>query len=803
MTDHYKIAIIGSGPGGLSAAARAAETGLSHILLERTDHLSDTIFKYQRGKFIMATPDVLPLRSPLDFQADIRENVLGTWDRQIAEKKVNLRLKSEVRSITGQQGAFQITLGDKTTLTAENIILAIGVQGNLRTMRVPGENVPFVQYQLDDPTAHEGETVIVVGAGDAAIENAVALSKQNKVIIVNRRNEFARAKTGNLTAISKAIETGAIECVWNAAPVRIEDATDTTPRRMILSVADGEAIYECDRIIARLGADPPRKFVESCGVVFPSEDPGSFPEVSPTYESNVPGLYIVGALAGYPLIKHCMNQGYEVIEHLRGAAVEPADQPLLAEKFAALAGKPSVDAALDKIKNTISLFNPLTTLQLREFMLDSDVHGFEDDAIVFAKNDYGDSLWTILDGEVAVVLNPEDRSKDIILKAGNFFGEIGLISGRRRSATIRAKGRAVLIETPRRSAIKLINSVPAAKRVMDESAILRQLQTYLLSDLTKEDLAEVVATAEIGTVGGGHKLIVEGETDNAVYVIRSGSVTVSRQIGGKEMVLSYVPAGHYVGEMALVRNMPRGATVTTAVKSEIIKLDGEAFRRLLDRSPALKTKIERKMQDRLVKNVASESEKANSGIVDFLIRQGVGEATDVLLIDESLCVRCDNCEKACAETHQGVSRLNREAGPTFANIHVPTSCRHCEHPHCMADCPPDAIHRAPNGEVFIDDSCIGCGNCERNCPYGVIRLAEDPPAKPGLLHWLLFGLGSGPGEDKHAKKAHKPGETTHKHAVKCDMCKGIEGGPTCVRACPTGAAIRVSPEKFFDLMTAV
>ena len=66
----------------------------------------------------------------------------------------------------------------------------------------------------------------------------------------------------------------------------------------------------------------------------------------------------------------------------------------------------------------------------------------------------------------------------------------------------------------------------------------------------------------------------------------------------------------------------------------------------------------------------------------------------------------------------------------------------------MKDCPPDAIHRAPNGEVFIDDKCIGCGNCERNCPYGVIQMAAVPAEKPGLLSWLLFGAGNGPGEDK-------------------------------------------------------
>ena len=169
--------------------------------------------------------------------------------------------------------------------------------------------------------------------------------------------------------------------------------------------------------------------------------------------------------------------------------------------------------------------------------------------------------------------------------------------------------------------------------------------------------------------------------------------------------------------------------------------------------------------------------------------------SDILLIDESLCVRCDNCQKACAETHGGTSRLDREAGPTYASVHVPTSCRHCEHPHCMKDCPPDAIHRAPNGEVFIADNCIGCGNCERNCPYGVIHMAAKPPKKPGLLQWLLFGRGSGPGEAPYEKKS-KDGAPKAKKAVKCDMCKGISGGPACVRSCPTGAAIRISPEEF-------
>ena len=169
---------------------------------------------------------------------------------------------------------------------------------------------------------------------------------------------------------------------------------------------------------------------------------------------------------------------------------------------------------------------------------------------------------------------------------------------------------------------------------------------------------------------------------------------------------------------------------------------------------------------------------------------GLGEATDTLIINESLCVGCDNCESACAQTHAGVSRLDREAGPSFAGIHVPIACRHCEQPHCMKDCPTNSILRTELGEVFIDhNTCIGCGNCYNNCPYGVIRMASlAKPSGKGFLG-RLFGSGSGAGSDTGAGGDGKK-------AVKCDLCKGLDGGPACVRACPTGAALRIKPEAF-------
>jgi Fe-S-cluster-containing hydrogenase component 2 len=247
--------------------------------------------------------------------------------------------------------------------------------------------------------------------------------------------------------------------------------------------------------------------------------------------------------------------------------------------------------------------------------------------------------------------------------------------------------------------------------------------------------------------------------------------------------------------MALVSDSPRSATVRAAVATETVRLEGAAFKRLMEQHPDVRRRVREVYKERLTEDMDMANRTQSGNIISFLVEQGVGEATDVLLIDESLCIRCDYCESACASTHGGVSRLNREAGPTFANVHVPTSCRHCEHPHCMKECPPDAIHRNANGEVYIDDTCIGCGNCEKNCPYGVIRMGTETKRKPSLWTWLLTGLGPEPGSELKPKKK----EGDRKKAVKCDMCRELEGGPACVRACPTGAALRVSPEAFFEM----
>jgi Fe-S-cluster-containing hydrogenase component 2 len=147
------------------------------------------------------------------------------------------------------------------------------------------------------------------------------------------------------------------------------------------------------------------------------------------------------------------------------------------------------------------------------------------------------------------------------------------------------------------------------------------------------------------------------------------------------------------------------------------------------------------------------------------------QAQSLLLIDLDRCTRCDECTRACAASHDDVTRLIRD-GLRYDKYLVPTSCRSCHDPLCMIGCPVGSIRRTGNLEIVIEDWCIGCGLCAKNCPYGNIN---------------MHAYGDAPQQEK-AKPQTK--------AITCDLCADLPE-PSCVYACPHEAAHRVDPLKFF------
>ncbi len=833
----YRVAIVGSGPAGLSAAARAQAKDAaadakapSYVLLEGFANLSKTIYRYQKGKHVMAEPGYLRLRSDVGFDAGKREEVLGVWDDATQQQSINVRYDAEVLAIAGSKGVFELSLKSGEIVTAANVVLGIGTQGNPRKLGVPGENLPGIQYQLDDPDEYHNETILVVGAGDSAIENALALAAHNQVYILNRKSEFARAKEGNLNAILTASNDDEVSlgCYYDTVIDHIEKGNERG-LLVTLATAEGEEVIDADRVIGRLGSIPPRGFLGDCGIEMNHSGPDALPVLSEHYESSVAGIYIVGALAGCPLIKGAMNQGYDVVEFIDGNMLKPADHELIEFQFAGLPFEREADELIALFMSRIPMFRQLSVLNFREMLIESglyvalpDADSIEEandslavvattiaadplyasaqpsttrvvpaDHQFYTEGDFGVSFYTVLDGEVVISSNTLAGGARR-LGRGEFFGEMSLIAGQPRPETAAAGNNCIVLETPRRTILKLIASNEAVREGIDWVFIVRELQRHFAPTASIEELRPIADEVAQVSLKAGERLWEPGDASDSLHLVRSGTVLLFQEIEGKRTLIGERRGGELVGFMSVYNQDQRYDVAEASVATQTLEISEPLYRQLMAFDMEQEDIVDARAADELLEQSQWETRRESSEMLEFMLGDGLGEATNALIIDEYLCVGCDNCETACAETHNGISRLDRTAGNTLAHVHIPVSCRHCQQPHCMKDCPPNAIHRASNGEVFIDDSCIGCGNCQSNCPYDVIKMAQEPPPQPGLFSWMLFGLGSGPGEPDEFKV--DPNKV--KKAQKCDACYDVAGGPACVSACPTGAAQRVSPADF-------
>ena len=778
----YDLAIVGSGPAGLATASHAQANGLSYVLLERADHLSDTIYSYQARKFVMSEPVMIPGGGELPFQAGSRESILNAWQQHVDERRLNVVLDAEVKSMKREGGRFLLRTADGQEYDAGKVVLAMGTQGNPRKLGCPGEDLPQVLYRLVDPAEHQDQDLLVVGAGDSALEIAIALSDENRVGLVVRGAEVTRANEILTREVLSRQASGRMTIYFNTTVKGVYDGyVDLTVRGDVTRVP-------AELVFLKLGADAPRKFFESVGIRYSGEGKDARPILTPVHESSVPGLFLIGAASGRDLIKLGMNQGWEVVEHLMGREVEPADEAVLKQKLPYWQG--SVRERIAALRSRVPLLAVADEQQLRETFLATRVREYANGETIIRQNDYTNDFLIIAGGRVELLRKPENHAaetKIAELTAGNFFGEMSLISGRRRTATARAVGPTRIIEIPRKAILKLMAAAPRAKDLVDQAFMLRAFGGYLFPGVPEALLGQLVDRAIVESYGKDAVVFKQGDPANTFYLIRNGMVKIAKKSGDKEVVLSYLVAGNFFGEAALFSDANRTATVTTIFPSDLIKLSKHDFDNFLAAHPDLREAPLRKLEERRIAGLIAEATPGSGNILGDLIREEVVMGTQTLLIDEHRCIRCGNCISACEGVHDdGQARLSL-TGIKLYNLLAPNSCWQCENPLCMLDCPPDAIARDPRGEVYIKSNCIGCGNCERNCPYGNIFMVHKEPQR-SIFGWIkaLF------------TKTQSDVEQTV--AVKCDLCRGISGGPACVRGCPTGAAIRLTPEQYRETL---
>lgn len=173
------------------------------------------------------------------------------------------------------------------------------------------------------------------------------------------------------------------------------------------------------------------------------------------------------------------------------------------------------------------------------------------------------------------------------------------------------------------------------------------------------------------------------------------------------------------------------------------------------------------------------------------VELGLYQGQELLVLDLHKCTRCDECVRACADSHDGVTRVVRD-GPRLGHFLVAVSCRSCHDPYCLNGCPVDAIHREGAGlEVRIDDHCIGCELCVHNCPYGSI-------------HTVVVESDGRVREKRPDERVGGDGvrAKARLRAANCDLCADSGTGPRCVYACPHDAAHRLPGARVLELAEA-
>lgn len=277
-----------------------------------------------------------------------------------------------------------------------------------------------------------------------------------------------------------------------------------------------------------------------------------------------------------------------------------------------------------------------------------------------------------------------------------------------------------------------------------------------LAQLSLADQKQLEAEAELALAAPGEKLRGFGAGEQGAVVLR-GFVTEYAE-AGVEKVRVY----HRQGALLRLggRTEPSRFRAKTACELLLVPAAIEARLRLL--------------------MPPSQGGDARSAVAALPLGK------KIMAIDVSLCVDCNNCVDACGRRH-GHSRLDRHTqGVQIGANHIPSACYHCEDPKCLL-CDTGGIIREPSGEIrIVEENCIGCGSCASRCPYDNIKMvSREQPAAVNVVSSLLQLL--------HIyKPAPAPEPKGPLLAVKCDLCVGFDDGPACVRACPTGAAQRIS-----------
>ena len=221
--------------------------------------------------------------------------------------------------------------------------------------------------------------------------------------------------------------------------------------------------------------------------------------------------------------------------------------------------------------------------------------------VVVRQGDPADAWYLVEQGQARVVVDgPHGEEVPLgLMEAGQGFGEISLLSGGTRSATVRAASSLTVLRLDKVVFDALVQDRPELRREMELLVRRRQLNDFLrgsstFGQLEPAELHLLLEACEPQSLGPGEALFAEGDEGGAMYVVRAGRLRVRKRFPDGERDLAFVRTGEVVGERAALSGARRSATVIAIDEAELLAVPAQTVRELLTRSAAFRREVERR-----------------------------------------------------------------------------------------------------------------------------------------------------------------------------------------------------------------
>ena len=282
--------IIGAGPTGLFTAHQLKLIGLDCEIVDNLDKIGGQCIELYPDKPIYDIPAI-----PECTGEELTNNLIA----QLKPFNIKFHLNERVDEVKNKDGMWEVKTNKDTKFNTPNIIIAGGV-GSFEPRKFPVKECEkfenkSVFYSIKDKTIFKNKTVSIFGGGDSALDWAIELSKDCKVNLIHRRDEFRAAQS----TVDKAKELAKQGKINLLTKYQLKNITGSNNLESIEIEHEDKSVknLKTDFALGFFGLIMQLGPIANWGL---NLDKKTIPVDTEKFETNQKGIYAVGDICTYP-----------------------------------------------------------------------------------------------------------------------------------------------------------------------------------------------------------------------------------------------------------------------------------------------------------------------------------------------------------------------------------------------------------------------------------------------------------------------------------------------------------------------